>query len=267
MDAMIDPRPVPPAPQPASIPWERAMISNKPGRLARLLGARWREDRGYRMHWGEWTWRWGIWLDLCNWGEDQDWSFHIGLIYGAAFVKLPFLPTREPKDMMDQWGFSWDWADRGADVHLHWRERTKILHLPWSWGSCVRWEMLCPDGTWGKYVSLWKRKEGDPQPATAAYPYRYVCRDGRVQNVTATIEVHEMEWRWAIARLLHTPWPRRIDRSISVDFSAVGDDKDFDGIGERAGSYKGGTIGCGYSMRPGEMPEECLRRMQRDRKF
>jgi len=26
-------------------------------------------------------------------------------------------------------------------------------------------------------------------------------------------------------------------------------------------------IGCGYTMMPGESPEECLRRMERERKF
>lgn len=267
MDGMIDPRPAPPAPKPPQrIPWQQAVISDKPGWLGRLLGVRFKDGpRAYRMRWGEFSWKWGVSFDVCNFGDDNDWSLHFCLIYGSAFIKMPFLKSREPKDHMDQWGFSWDWADRGVDIHLHWGEHTKILHMPWSWGSCVRWQMLCPDGVWRKHTGSYERKEGDPEPATETHPYRYVLRNGGVQNVNATIEVHEMEWRWAIARLLHLPWPRRIDRSISVEFT--GDGSKFDGVGDRAGSWKGGTTGCGYAMKPGEMPLDTLRRMQRDRKF
>lgn len=256
-------QPVPPA----GIPYREAMISDRPGRLARLLGAKFREDRGYRMKWGEWTWRWGVWLDLINWREDSDWSLHIGFVYGSAFIKLPFLPAREPKDIMDHWGFSWSWSidDRGADIHCHWGERTKIVHLPWHPGSCVRWEMLCEDGHWWPHKGSWERGERDRKPATETHPYRYVLRDGTVQNVNATIQVNEMEWRWAIVRLLGLPLRGHVVRSIDVTFTS--DEAGFDGVGERAGSWKGGTIGCGYEMRRGETPLECLRRMQRDRKF
>jgi hypothetical protein len=64
---------------------------------------------------------------------------------------------------------------------------------------------------------------------------------------------------------LRLPWPRKVCRSIDVTFTS--DEKDFDGIGERAGSWKGGTIGCGYTMKPDEMPIDTLRRMQRERRF
>jgi len=40
-----------------------------------------------------------------------------------------------------------------------------------------------------------------------------------------------------------------------------------DEVGERTGSWKGGVIGTGSEMRPGESPEQCLRRMERERKF
>jgi hypothetical protein len=40
-----------------------------------------------------------------------------------------------------------------------------------------------------------------------------------------------------------------------------------DEVGERTGSWKGGTIGCGYDMLPDESAVQCLRRMERERKF
>jgi len=38
-------------------------------------------------------------------------------------------------------------------------------------------------------------------------------------------------------------------------------------IGDRAGSYKGGTVGCSYDLKPNETPLECLRRMEKERSF
>jgi hypothetical protein len=40
-----------------------------------------------------------------------------------------------------------------------------------------------------------------------------------------------------------------------------------DEVGERTGSWKGGTLGCGYNLLPNETPLECLRRMEKERKF
>jgi len=38
-------------------------------------------------------------------------------------------------------------------------------------------------------------------------------------------------------------------------------------IGERSGSWKGGCIGCGWDMKPGETAEQTLRRMESERTF
>jgi hypothetical protein len=40
-----------------------------------------------------------------------------------------------------------------------------------------------------------------------------------------------------------------------------------DEVGERSGSWKGGTIGCSYEMLPNETPEQTLRRMEKEREF
>ena len=39
------------------------------------------------------------------------------------------------------------------------------------------------------------------------------------------------------------------------------------GVGERVNSWKGGTVGCSYSMLKGETPEQTLRRMEKEREF
>ena len=48
-------------------------------------------------------------------------------------------------------------------------------------------------------------------------------------------------------------------RSIDIDFN--------DEVGEETGSWKGGCTGCGYTMLDGELPEQTLRRMEKERKF
>ena len=87
--------------------------------------------------------------------------------------------------------------------------------------------------------------------------YTYTRKSGEVQRRTATFYVDSMEhrMRW----LMWLPFPRRVSKSICVDFSGE--------VGEKTGSWKGGTVGCGYSMRPDESALECLRRMERERKF
>jgi hypothetical protein len=86
-----------------------------------------------------------------------------------------------------------------------------------------------------------------------AHPYRYVLRSGKVQERTATIKVETRRWT--------RPWIPRVlfKKTIDVNFD--------DEVGERSGSWKGGTIGCGYDMLPGELPVDTLRRMERERKF
>lgn len=107
----------------------------------------------------------------------------------------------------------------------------KSIDMPWQWRH------------------QWSRDCGDP----ITQPYRYVRRSGEVQERTATIQHGQTLWTrpWL-------PWRKLVD-AIDVRFS--------DEVGEGTGSWKGGTIGCGYIMKPGETPVECLRRMERERKF
>ena len=97
------------------------------------------------------------------------------------------------------------------------------------------------------------------------YSYSYHLKSGEVQQRLATISVSEMEWRWrwfgrkGWCKLLNFPWPRLVRRYLDVEFEKE--------IGERTGSWKGGTVGCSYSLRKWETPFECLKRMERERKF
>jgi len=155
-------------------------------------------------------------------------------------------------------GYGFSFCDTG--LHLHWGKRTKVLWYPWSWDFHKRWELVAGE-SYARNKEYWievPRSMPHGQIATkSTAPYSYTLRSGEIQNVTATYYVSHMEWRWRWLKCL--PWPRRTATSINVDFSAE--------VGEGRGSWKGGTLGCGYDMKPGESPLDCLRRMERERKF
>jgi len=217
----------------------------------------------------------GYWSARASWGEvagrpglafgfvlnDRRFLLNFCLGWPVFYIRLRFLErwTGEARDCMgDRWGFS---LVDGRSIHLNWRDKTKIIDLPWSW-DVVRKSELLADETWAhdfygkgkrltweerKALTLWKRE----------LPYTYVLRCGEVQERLATIRVEEWECRQLWLRWC--PLFARVRRSIWVEFSGE--------VGEGTGSWKGGTMGCGYDMKKGESPEDCLRRMERERKF
>jgi hypothetical protein len=186
--------------------------------------------------------------------------------YALNFCKwyyyLPF-KAREPRDMMETWGIS---VNKDSLV-LRWGHKYKLFWMPWDWGCCVRHEVVNDKGELEKakgysYTFGEKKK---PEDGREIYEdsYTYRLKSGEIQERTATYYVDEMEWRWRIFHRLYKLGiklgPKKVMRCISVSFSGE--------VGERTGSWKGGTLGCGYEMLPGETAQECLRRMERERKF
>ena len=177
-------------------------------------------------------------------------------------ISLPFLDryAREPHEMMESWGaylngagdcawFRWD------SVVLCWGDWCKFFHMPWEYKH-HSWHVLKPDGTWAKRVACYEKGEPDGRQVWML-PYRYVLKSGGVQERTATVHVERGEWRRKF--LWWTSMFAKVRQSIDVSFN--------DEVGERTGSWKGGCIGCGYDMLPGETAEQTLRRMEKERTF
>ena len=99
----------------------------------------------------------------------------------------------------------------------------------------------------------WRHREHKVLTEPETHSYTYVLRNGEVQDRTATIQVETRLWT--------RPWlpHKQFVRSIDIRFN--------DEVGERSGSWKGGTIGCGYEMLISETPVQTLRRMEKERKF
>lgn len=109
-----------------------------------------------------------------------------------------------------------------------------------------------------RYIAIsmpweWRHREHEVLGEPQSHSYRYVLRSGEVQERIATIKAERRLWTrpWF-------PWKRE-SYCIDVEFNGE--------VGERTGSWKGGTIGCGYEMLEGETPLTTLRRMEQERKF
>jgi hypothetical protein len=87
-----------------------------------------------------------------------------------------------------------------------------------------------------------------------SYPYKYTLKSGEVQERIASVIKEYRIWgrKWF-------PFLTRERNSIWVTFNEE--------VGERTGSWKGGVTGCGYDLKDGETALECLRRMEKERKF
>lgn len=186
---------------------------------------------------------------LCSFESEYCWDL-LGFL-----IALPFLDRwhREPEDGMASWGVYY----MENSVVWCWGDYTKYFHMPWDWDHCNDKHMvLLEDGSWAKYSPSYS-KEGEDARYTQTFPYKYTLKNGEVQEVLAIVYVDRREWRrkcfWRI------PWFAKQSVDLCVSFNAE--------VGERAGSWKGGTIGCGYSMLPGETAEAALRRMEQSRKF
>lgn len=188
------------------------------------------------------------------------WSALFIVPWGQCFFRLP-LYTGISQCEYPQYGF-YLYSDSGFFNCLVWCRGIKTKHYDMPWAlEWVRSSALRKDGSWehefrGDRKSFYEDKWNDVL-WSESYPYTYIRKNGEVQERTATLKVEEREWRpkW----FMWTSIFSHKSRTIDVRF-----DKE---VGDRSGSWKGGTIGCSYQMKDGELPKQTLRRMERERKF
>lgn len=207
---------------------------------------------GLRFHMLDIVPRFGLSLELILFSDPPHYSLKLQLFWPMFYIRL-WNASYEPKDSMcDSWGFAF--VERG--LHLNWGAHTKIVDLPWDW-SHVRWDVRLPDGTWvPKTTDEYQPPYSDGREVRE-FTYSYVRKNGVVQVRTATVYAERGFWVWRWLRWLG--WPMRKWEGIDIRFN--------DEVGERSGSWKGGTTGCSYESRLGEGMEDPLRRMERERKF
>lgn len=183
-------------------------------------------------------------------------------LFFEVFINLPFGSGRNDESEWRSYGFYFYGESRKLfdSFWLCLGEKSKCFYMPWSW-DWIRTSNLRIDGTWetegpGNHKSFYEDRWREVI-LYESYPYTYILKNGMVQNRIATIKTEEREWRWRWFMWLK--YPRQISRNIAIDFN--------DEVGEETGSWKGGTTGCVYSLKKAETPLECLRRMEKERKF
>jgi hypothetical protein len=238
----------------------------------RLLGGpkQFYADRGsYRMKWGELSLRFcGVGIAV---GGYETAHLHIAIGLGQIFINLPFLDRaicQGPNSIeQPRWGFSFS----ENTLHLNWGRRGRVIWMPWCPWYGIR-EYLDHEGQWRPRLHV--SDEGAEAPhLTLTEPYHYMLSNGDVQHVTATITRERTwpTWQWfgTSGRVRKAPVSdalRRVQVRLAQPKQYI-DVRFSDEVGERAGSWKGGTVGCSYEMKPGETPRHTLSRMQRERRF
>ena len=99
----------------------------------------------------------------------------------------------------------------------------------------------------------WDARENIVPRISRLYKYKYVLKNGTIQNRIAT--VYASRWTWKAKWFPFIP-RKHVRTSIDVTFDSE--------VGERSGSWKGGVISTGYTLLPNETIEQCVRRMERE---
>ncbi len=219
-----------------------------------------------RFTWGEISWHprhWKIAFEYCPAGMFESNTLIVQFFIFGIYLHLPTSPLargdgcmhdKEPvygfytidNSVVWRWGlgyWSWNWPFFSFNHYS-----TEVLSLDFK----RAWiEYATERGDWSARHAVRERVERE---VGAKADYFYTLKSGAVQNRVAFYHVDRMVWRrkWV-------PFLTMTKTCIWVRFSEE--------IGERAGSWKGGTTGCGYRIKRGETALECLRRMEQERKF
>lgn len=187
---------------------------------------------------------------------DQRYALSWCFIWGHFHVKLPFKTKIEESCNCPCYGISIHgntlWIHLGGEMDKEWnqcKDRYIAWNLPFFHWEFDYHQFLDSNGNW--IQGGWENRD---QAHIEEHPYTYVLNSGEVQDRIANCCVERRQWhrKWF-------PFLKMVHTTIDINF-----DKE---VGERSGSWKGGTIGCGWDLLEGETTEQGLRRMEKERNF
>lgn len=223
-----------------------------------------------------WKWGFDISYETCGYFDNRP-RINLDLFFFSLTLILPFRNKWTDECDSPKWGVAYHnqtlWIYRGGRGNINGGNKWWTMGMPWipTW---YRTSALKKDGIWEH--ELYNDRSPDPADKNIlkrnsknfyedkwkgilweeSYPYTYKLESGEIQNRIATVRVEEMEWR--LKWFMWLPIGK-IRKSISIDFNEE--------VGERSGSWKGGCTGCSYEIKHGELPEQTLRRMEKERHF
>ncbi len=186
------------------------------------------------------------------------WFLPISLIFcfyswGSLYIHLPYKTGKSESTGGKTYGLMFYHVDSGFPTEM-WFRGWKSFNFPWAYKFDKK-EVLMNHG-WKKEErgdNLWDKHKWEGKIKLESHPYTYTLKSGEKQEVFAEIYEEKRYWkRWF-------GFHRRCDHYIEIEFSGE--------VGERAGSWKGGCISCSYRILKNETALECLRRMEKERKF
>lgn len=222
---------------------------------------KWIFDNGWIIFY--FVWCFDITYELCGYFDPRH-RINLNIIFCRLCLILPFKSKYTDECDPPKWGIAIHsnkfWIYRGGKGNMSGGNKWWTFDMPWSL-SWVRTSVWRKDGNW-EHETKENRKDfykdyWNDILWSKEYPYTYVLKSGIIQKRTAKVRVEEREWRWHWFKWLSLT--KKISRSINIDFN--------DEVGEETGSWKGGCTGCSYEIFSYETPEQCLRRMERERKF
>lgn len=208
-----------------------------------------------------WTRVFDISYEVCGYFNNRP-RINLDIIFFNLTIKLPFRNKWTDECIPPKWGIAIHnntfWVYKGGKGNLNGGNKWWTWDIPFVNEKWIRTSILLKDYTWANetkgnsmdfYSNEWKDKQ-------KSWNYLYTDKyDGT--KIPTIIYVEEREWRpkW----LSWTKLFNRVNTTIDVHFSEE--------VGNRKGSYKGGTLGCGYTIKKNETPLDCLKRMELERDF
>lgn len=224
-------------------------------------------DRSYKFKWGEIS----LWhKNIGFYWSGPHYCYEPKLVIQAYFFNI-YIPTpafglksaQSSKEEV-RYGFhifpnlhSWE-----STVFYFGKDRSWYWYMPWTynWESTEHLDHdlknVIVKEVKGKrdWFAYDKQRQEYEKNHSKVYDYTYTLKNGEVQHRKASVTIERRTWY-----MRGWPWKKMVNTSIDVSFDGE--------VGERTGSWKGGTIGCSYELLPNETPEQCLRRMESEREF
>lgn len=217
------------------------------------------DDTYYKNSWFQiWkSYKFGIEFSIAGYFDPHP-TLYIGFIFFAFVFKFPFITKYYECDPPSYGIYIFEHT-----LNIHWGRKTILWwELPFvSWKlvehcvdvknkGFVDAKIIRKENPNDYYDNDWRREHYNSQVIPYVDSY-----DGEVVNATIWKEYRTWKRKW----LTWLPFWEDKHNYIEIIF-----DKE---VGKEKGSWKGGCIGCGYDLLPGEDPVDCLKRMEKERKF
>lgn len=193
-------------------------------------------------------------------GSDLEWRLSFALLWFSMNLHLCYVPEDGFKGWEDTCRYGWHFMDRSSFT-ASWGKHRWTFDLPFISTIFHRHEILTPERkvAWvrpndrGRFTEVMDLERAAKAPHTRTFPYRYVRKNGEVQERTVDVYFGRTyrRYKW-------TPFCN-VETHMNYWFSEE--------VGEGVDGWKGGVLGSAIKALPGETLEQCVRRLEQTVKF